>query len=73
MLRFQKGGIFPAGVDDIRRADIKRVISKSTICERFGSKPLRPRTGLLSDIKFNERVYINDFYINEHPVLIAVS
>jgi hypothetical protein len=38
MLRFLEGDILPAGVDSITRADIKRVISNCTICERFGSK-----------------------------------
>jgi hypothetical protein len=35
MLRVLEGGILPAGVDSITRADIKRVISNCTICERF--------------------------------------
>jgi hypothetical protein len=35
MLRFLEGCILPAGVDSITRADIKRVVSNCTICERF--------------------------------------
>jgi hypothetical protein len=54
------------------RAEIMRVISNCTICERFGSKPLRPKAAIPSDVKFNESVYIDDFYIDEHPVLSAV-
>jgi hypothetical protein len=72
MLRFIEGGILPAGVDSITRADIKRVISNCTICERFGSKPLRPREAIPSDFKFNESVYIEVFYTDGHPVLSAV-
>jgi hypothetical protein len=72
MLRFLEGDILPAGVDSITRADIKRVISNCTICERFGSKPLRPRATIPSDVKFNESVYIDVFYIDGHPVLSAV-
>jgi hypothetical protein len=72
MLRLLEGGILPAGVDSITRADIKRVISNCTICERFGSKPLRPRAAIQSDVKFNESVYIDVFYIDGHPVLSAV-
>jgi hypothetical protein len=53
MLRFLEGGILPAGVDAITRADIKRVISTCTICERFGSKLLRPRADIPSDVKFS--------------------
>jgi hypothetical protein len=72
MLRFLEGGIIPAVVDSIARADIKRVISNCTICERFGSKPLRPRAAIPSDVKFNKSVYINVFYTDEHPVLSAM-
>jgi hypothetical protein len=61
MLRFLEGGILPAGVDSITRADIKRDISNCTICERFGSKPLRPRAAIPSDVKFNKSVYIDVF------------
>jgi hypothetical protein len=56
MLRFLEGSILPAGINSITRADIKRVISNCTICERFGSKPLRPRAGIPSDVKFSESV-----------------
>jgi hypothetical protein len=66
------GGILPAGVDPITRADIKRVISNCTICERFGSKPLRTRAAIPSDVKFNESVYIDVFYIDGDPVLSSV-
>jgi hypothetical protein len=52
MLRFLEGGILPAGVDSITRADITRVIRNCTTCERFGSKFLRPRAAIPSDIKF---------------------
>jgi hypothetical protein len=72
MLRFLEGGILPAGVDSITRAYIKRVIRNCTICERFGSKPLRPRAANPSDVKFNESVYIDVFHIDGHPVLSAV-
>jgi hypothetical protein len=72
MLRFLEGGVLPARVDSITRADIKRVISSCTICERFGSKPLLPRAAIPSDVKFNESVYIDVFYIDGHPVLSAV-
>jgi hypothetical protein len=72
MLRFLKGSILPAGVVSITRTDIKRVISNCTICERFGSKSLRPRAAISSDVKFNESVYIDVFYIDGHPVLSAV-
>jgi hypothetical protein len=72
MLRFIEGVILPAGVDSITRADIKRVISNCTICERFGSKPLPPRAAIPSDVKFNESVNIDDFYIDKHSVLSAV-
>jgi hypothetical protein len=72
MLRFLEGGVLPAGVDYITRADTKRVISNCTICERFGSKPLRPRAAIPSDVKFNESVYIDVSYIDGHPVLSAV-
>jgi hypothetical protein len=72
MLSILEGGILPAGVDSITRADIKRVISNRTICERFGSKPLRPRAAIPSDVKFNESVYIDVLYIDGHPVLSAV-
>jgi hypothetical protein len=72
MLRFLEGGILPAGVDSITRADIKRVISNCIICERFGSKPLRPRAAIPSGAKFDESVYIDVFYIDGHPVLSAV-
>jgi hypothetical protein len=72
MLRFLEGGILPARVDFITRADIKRVISNCTICERFGSKPLLPRAAIPSDVKFNESVYIDVFYIDGHPVFSAV-
>jgi hypothetical protein len=51
MLRFLEGGILPAGVDPITRADIKRVISNCIICERFGSKPPRPRAAISSVVK----------------------
>jgi hypothetical protein len=68
MLRFLEGGILPAGVDSITRADIKRVMSNCSICERFGSKPLRPRAVIPSDVKFNKSVYIDVFYIDGHPV-----
>jgi hypothetical protein len=73
MLRFLKGGILPAEVDVITRADIKRVISNCTFCERFGSKPLRPRAAIPSDVKFNESFYNDVFYFDGHPVLSAVS
>jgi hypothetical protein len=72
MLRFLEGGILPAGVDSITRADIKRVISNCTICERFGSKSLRPRAAIPSDVKSHESVYIDVFYIDGYPVLSAV-
>jgi hypothetical protein len=78
MLRFLEGGILPAGVDSITCADIKRVISNCTTCERFGSKSLRPRAAIPSDVKFKESVYIDVliidycFYIDGHPVLSAV-
>jgi hypothetical protein len=72
MLRFLEGGILPAEVDSITIADIKRVIRNCTICERFESKPLRPRAAIPSDVKFNESVYIDVFYIDGHPVLSAV-
>jgi hypothetical protein len=72
MLRFLEGGILPAGVNSITRADIKRVISNYTICERFGFKPLRPKAAIPSDVKFNESVYIDVFYIGGQPVLSAV-
>jgi hypothetical protein len=72
MLRFLEEGILPAGVDSITRADIKHVICSCTICERFGSKPLRPRAAIPSDVKFNESVYIDASYIDGHPVLSAV-
>jgi hypothetical protein len=72
MLRFLEGGILPAGVDFITRIDIKRVISNCNICERFGSKPLRPRAAIPSDAKFIESVYIGVFYIDGNPVLSAV-
>jgi hypothetical protein len=72
MLCFLEEGILPAGVEAITRADIKSVISNCTICERFGSKPLRPRASIPSDVKFNESVYIDVFYIDGHPVLSAV-
>jgi hypothetical protein len=72
MLRFLEGGIIPAEGDAITRADIKRVISNCTICERFGSKPLRPRAAIPSDAKFKESVYIDVFYIDGNPVLSAV-
>jgi hypothetical protein len=58
ILHFLEGGILPAGVDSITRADIKRVISKCIICEHFGSKPLRHRTAIPSDVKFNESVHM---------------
>jgi hypothetical protein len=64
MLRFLEGSILPAGVDFVTRADIKRVISNCTICERFRSKPLCPREAIPSDVKFNESVYIDVFYID---------
>jgi hypothetical protein len=73
MLRFFEGGILrPAGVDSITRADIKRIISKCTICERFGSKSLRPRASIPSGVKCNESVSNYVLYINEYPVLSAV-
>jgi hypothetical protein len=72
MLRFLEGGILPAGVDSITRADSKRVISDCIICECFGSKPIRPRAAIPSDVKFNESVYIDVSYIDGHPVLSAV-
>jgi hypothetical protein len=46
MLGFLEVGILPAGVDFITFADIKRVISNCTICERFGFKPLLPRAAI---------------------------
>jgi hypothetical protein len=72
MMSFLEGGILPAGVDSITRADIKRVISNCTICEHFGSKPLHPRAAIPSDVRFKESVYIDDFYIDGHHVLSAV-
>jgi hypothetical protein len=71
-LHFLEGGILPAAVNSITRADIKPVISNCTICERFGSKPLRPRAAIPSDVEFNESVYIDVFYIDEHLVLSVV-
>jgi hypothetical protein len=71
MQRFLEGGILPAGVDSNTLADIKRAINNCTICERFGSKPLRPRAAIPSDVKLNESVYIDVFYIDVHPVLSA--
>jgi hypothetical protein len=58
MLRFLEGCMLPVGVDSITRADIKRIISNCTICERFGSKPLSPRAAIPSDVKFNEYVWL---------------
>jgi hypothetical protein len=72
MLRFLEGGILPAGFDSITRADIKRVISNCNIRERFGSKHLRPRAAIPSDVKFNESVYLDVFYMDGHPVLSAL-
>jgi hypothetical protein len=53
MLLFLEGCILPAGVDAVTRADIKREISKCTICERFAFKPLRPREAIQSDVNLN--------------------
>jgi hypothetical protein len=61
MLSFLEGGMLPAGIDSTTRAEIKCVISNCTICERFESKPLRPRAAIPSDVKFNESVYIDVF------------
>jgi hypothetical protein len=72
MLRFVEGRILPAGVDVITRADIKSVISNCTIGERFGSKLLRPRAAITSDVKFNESVYIDVSYIDGYPMLSDV-
>jgi hypothetical protein len=72
MLRFLEGRILPAGVDSITRADIKRATRNCTICKRFESKPLRPKAAIPSDVKFNESVYIDVFYIDGQPVLSAV-
>jgi hypothetical protein len=41
--------------ESIPRADIKRVISNCTICESFGSKPLRPKAAIPSDVKFKNQ------------------
>jgi hypothetical protein len=71
-LRSLEVGILPDGVDSITRADIKSVISNCSICERFGSKPLRLRAAIPSDVKFKESVYIDVFYIDGHPALSAV-
>jgi hypothetical protein len=40
--------------------------------ERFGSKPLGPRAAIPSDVRFNQSVYIDVFYIAGHPLLPAV-
>jgi hypothetical protein len=72
MLRFFEGGTLPAGVDAIKRADIKHIICKCIICECFGSKPLHPRAAIPSGVKFNETVDIDVFYIDGHPVLSAL-
>jgi hypothetical protein len=72
MLRFLGGGILPSGVDAIMCADIKRVVSNCTICERFGSKSLRPKAAIPSDVKWNELVHVDVLYIYGYPVLSAV-